>query len=169
MEKPIIKIKSIIKSLDENFLTLKISIFNPENRTLYAYAVVRRVLYDSISKELTLCLNDSHIDEKSLLSMKLKEPKILELEANLTTTMTLKVHKILKRLKSHKEIDGIERIEILNIYEASKINVEIAFNENPFYYNPKENNATQLKTWGKSICKFSQKIDIKPNDIDKKK
>lgn len=162
-------IKSITSSVDEKFLTLKIEIFNPENRTLHAYAVVRRVLYNSISRELTLCLHDSHIDENSFLSMKLKEPKMLELEANVTTTMTLKMHKILKRLKSHNETNGKAEIEILNIYKASKINIEIGYNENPFYYNPKENNSIQLKKWGKLISKFSQNIDIKPNDAIKGK
>ncbi len=82
--------------------------------------------------------------------------------------MTLKIDKVLKRLKSHLETNGKAEIEILNVYQAKKINVEIAHQDTPFYYNPKISNARQLKEWGKPISTFSQKINAESDTRNKK-
>ncbi len=38
--------------------------------------------------------------------------------------------------------------EELHISEAKEIEIEIAHQDTPFYYNPKMDNAEQLKAWG---------------------
>jgi hypothetical protein len=157
MEKPSLEIQSMAVSEDDGQVTFKVSVFNSENRTIYGYATARRILYDAATKQLTLCLHDNHVDENSLISMHMKEPRMKEFEANADTVMTLKLPKVLKRLKAFSETGGNAEIEILNINEADTVHIEIAQQDTPFYFNPKLNHARQLKEWGRAISTFTYK------------
>lgn len=143
-----------LESLSEEKKTEKIAvnlkIFNPENRTLYAYGTPRRILYDDTAKKLSIFFHDQHVDENSLIGIHLKEPKFIQLEGNKETDFKFRLPKIMKRIKGHSEGGGTE---ILNIYEADDIDIEIAHQDTPFYYNPRVNNAKQLKEWGNVIAK----------------
>jgi hypothetical protein len=165
MEKSCLNILSIDKHIDDDYLNLNVKIKNTLDRTVYSYAVVRRILYDTVKKELSLFLHDKHIMENTQLSKHLKEPKFLEYEAVSETTLKLKIHKVLKRLKSHTET-GADRLEILDVFNVEKINIEIAHQDTPFYFNPKEDNATQLKKWGKPIAVVAYNFN---KNKDKKK
>jgi hypothetical protein len=54
--------------------------------------------------------------------------------------------------------------EELRISEAKEIEIEIAHQDTPFYYNPKIDNAKQLKDWGKMVA--SARFRISPGKAD---
>lgn len=148
----------------EDKFVVRVKVFNPETRTLYAYGTVRRYLYDQATQKLTLCLHDQHIEEDSPISPHLPRPKIVPLEGNTETEIKLSLPKIINRIKSAAERGGSGPLsEKLPISEAKEIKLEIAHQDTPFYYNPKVDNAKQLKEWGQQIAEANFNVKTKPN------
>ncbi len=148
---------------EERFV-VRIKLFNPESRTIYAYKTRRRVLYDNSTRKLTICLHDNHINEDHPLAQHLTMPKFLPLEGKSENEIKLSLPKIIKRILSAGERGGSANFyQELRVAEAEEIEVEIAHQDTPFYYNPKMSNAAQLRDWGRAIVKSKFKID-KPRE-----
>jgi hypothetical protein len=65
----------------------------------------------------------------------------------------------MKRFKSAAERGGVGPIiEELRVSEANEVDLEIAYNDTPFYARPEVDEATQLKDWGRTIARATFKI-----------
>jgi hypothetical protein len=147
----------------EDRYVVRIKVFNPENRTLYAYGDARRILYDKATGKLKLNLHDQDLDENSIIAMHVKRPHFVPLEANAETEIKLSLPKVINRILSSTARGGSGPIsEQWNISEAKDIEVEIAHQDTPFYYDPKVPMARQLKDWGKAISKSTFRVDRPP-------
>jgi len=153
LKEPVIQVQSVTTGMVDGVFTIIIKIYNPDTRTLYAYASPRRFQYDQATKTLTISFHDQHIDEDSQLGKHLLEPKIITIEGKTEEEIRVKFPQGLKRLKSATETGGEAEVEEIHPEEATSITVEIAHQDTPFYYNPKNNNAAQLKHWGNVIVR----------------
>lgn len=159
MEEPKIDLKSVEAASEDDKFVLYVRIFNPEQRTVYAYATPRRILYDNASGKLTVCMHDQHIEEGSILAYHLPQPRIVSLEANAETEVRISLPKVVNRIRSAAERGPTGQLtEQLRVAEAKEVTLEIAHQDTPFYYNPKMENAKQLKEWGQAISKASFKL-----------
>lgn len=159
LDKEKIELKSSTADVDEGRFVISIKIFNPEQRTLYAYASPRRILYDNATSKLRLYLHDQHIKEDSIISRHLQQPKFVPLEGRTETEVKISLPKVVQRIRSADERGGSGPLtEQLQIFKAKEIELEIAHQDTPFYYNPKIDNARQLKEWGRTIAKAHFKL-----------
>lgn len=159
LEKEKIQLKAATADVEGESFIVSVKIFNPEQRTLYAYGSPRRILYDNATGKLTVCLHDQHIEEDSIISRHLPKPKFVSLEGDTETEVKISLPKVVKRIRSASERGGSGAlIEQLRVFEAQKIELEIAHQDTPFYYNPKIDNAKQLKEWGHTIAKANFKL-----------
>lgn len=168
LKKQAIDIHSISAAKDDEGYRLRINVFNAGSRTLYVYASPRRIQFDAVTKTIIIFFHDQHIDENSIIGRHLKEPKILPIEGNSTGEIRIKFPEVLKRIKSAHETGGDYEVEEIRAEEANTVKVEIAHQDTPFYFNPKSNNAKQLKDWGKIIAVKEFKIDDEKNDREDK-
>jgi hypothetical protein len=165
LKKEVIQIKAIKTGMEGDLFVIGIKVRNPEKRTLYAYGSPRRILYDNATGTLTLYLHDHHLskEEEELLSPHLRQPRFVPLEAGTETEIKIKLEPVLNRIRSAVERGTGPLFEELRISEAKEVKVEIAHQDTPFYYNPKMDNAKQLKEWGQKITKASFKVTpLKP-------
>jgi hypothetical protein len=159
LEKATIILRELTADTGDSDFIVRVKIFNPVKRTLYAYGNPRRILYDNATNILTLCLHDQHVEADSIISRHLPEPNFVLLEGNVETEIKIYLPKIINRIRSAAERNGQGAIsEQLQISEAKEIELEIAHQDTPFYYNPKIDNATQLKEWGRIIAKENFKL-----------
>ena len=161
LKKEIIEISSVSAGLEDEKFVLMIKINNPEDRTLYAYGSPRRVFYNNDTGKLTLQFHDRDFPEDNdHITLHLREPRIVPLEGKIETTIKVKLEPMMRRLRPSSERGNGALFEELRVSEAKEVEVEIAHQDTPFYYNPKLNNAKQLKEWGKPVTK--RKLRIKP-------
>jgi hypothetical protein len=155
-----IQLSAIKGQMEESKFVIRVKINNPENRTLYVYASPRRTFYDNTASKLTLILHDQHLttEEAEKYSPHLRQPHFVPLEANTETELVLKLNPILNRMRSATERGTGPIFEELRISEAKEIEIEIAHQDTPFYYNPNLDNAKQLKDWGQIVSKAKFKI-----------
>jgi hypothetical protein len=161
LKKETIKLKTVSANLDSGKFVVSIRVENPEDRTLYAYGSARRIVYDNATGKLTLLLHDQYMspEEDKLISPHLKQPRFVALEGRTETEVRILLEPTITRLRSATERGTGPLFEELRVSEAKEINVEIAHQDTPFYYNPREENAKQLKEWGNIISKASYKIN----------
>jgi hypothetical protein len=155
-----IELTSITGQIEDDKFAVRIKINNPEKRTLYAYGTPRRTFYDNSSGKLTLILHDQNLtaEEEEIYSPHLREPRFVPLEATSETELVLKLPPVLNRMRSATERGTGPVFEELHIAEAKEVEIEIAHQDTPFYYNPQMDNARQLKEWGKMVAKAKFKI-----------
>lgn len=159
MSKETINLRALTAEVEGEHLVVRVTIFNPEQRTLHAYREPRRILYDNATGKLTLYLHDQHVQEDSSISHHLREPRFVPLEGNTETEIKISLPKVMRRFRSVAETGGSGPItELLPVSEAKEVQLEIAHNDTPFYYNPRVNNAKQLKEWGRHIAKADFKL-----------
>ena len=166
-----IQLRSVTASLEEGKFVVKLKLFNPEDRTLYAYGSARRIFYDNATGKLTLYLHDQRLseEEEKLISPHLKQPRFVQLEGGTETEVKITLDPVLKRLRPAVERGNGPLFEELRISEAKEIEVEIAYHDTPFYYNPKITNVEQLKEWCKVISKGNFKITPLKQEREKRK
>jgi|GEM_PF-1492546 len=154
----------------EEAYVVRVKVLNPEDRTLYAYGRQRRILYDNATGKLTLCLHDQHIVEGHPIAEHLSVPPIIPLEGKTETEIKLSLPKTIDRILSAAERGGSPNFtEQLRISEAKEIQVEIAHQDTPFYYNPKVSMVKQLKEWGKAVATDRFKVaPTKPKETKEK-
>lgn len=159
LKKEALQINSVSAGLEKDKFVVKIKVNNPENRTLYAYGSPRRVFYDNASGKLTLELHDQNLpDEDHQVELHLKEPRVVPLEGKTESEIKVKLVPLMRRLRPSAERGNGALFEELRVSEAQEIEVEIAHQDTPFYYNPKLNNVKQLKEWGRSVSKAKLRI-----------
>lgn len=160
LKKETIQLKSVTTSLEDEKFAVRVKVKNQENRTLYAYGSARRIFYDNATGKLTLYLHDHHLseEEEELISPHLRQPRFVPLEARTETEVKITLNPVLNRIRSAIERGNGPLFEELRISEAKEIDIEIAYQDTPFYYNPKIANAKQLKEWGKIISKANFKV-----------
>jgi hypothetical protein len=160
LEQPKIELKSLQAVSEKDKFVLHVRVFNPEQRTVYAYATPRRILYDNNTHKLTLWMHDQHIEPDSILAYHLPQPRIVPLEAAVESEIKVSLPQVMNRIRSASERGPEGKLtEQLRIGEAQEVSLEIAHQDTPFYYNPKIENARQLKEWGSAISKATFRLD----------
>lgn len=167
LEKEVLKLDSIEEEMEDDHFLIKLKVSNSIDRTVYAYSSPRKILYDPATKTLNLILHDHDVAENSILTNHLLEPAVKQVAGNSEGEIKLKLPKVIHRIKSAAETGGGKiEVELLNIQDAENVNVEIAYQDTPFYYKPgKKNNLAQLKQWGGIISKA--KFDLKKRKKDR--
>lgn len=150
--------------VEEDRYVVRLNVHNPESRTLYAYGTARRIQYDNSTRNLRLSLHDQYVDENNVIAIHLKRPKIVPLEANADTEIKLALPQVINRLRSASERAGGPLVEKLNISEATNIDIEVAHQDTPFYYNPKVSMVKQLKQWGSAVAAATFGVKPPPGD-----
>jgi hypothetical protein len=159
LEKESIQLQSLAAHADAEKLVVKVRIHNPEDRTLYAYGTVRRYLYDAGTKRLTLCLHDGHLSEDDINSRHMPEPRMVALEQHADTELALDLPAVVHRIRGAAERQGEGPLtEDLPIAEATEIRLEVAHQDTPFYFNPAQSRATQLREWGRQVAVKTLKV-----------
>ena len=153
---------SLTAGMEKEKFVIRVKVKNPVDRTLYAYGSARRIIYNNNTGKLTLYLHDHHLSEaeEEYISPHLREPRFVPLEAESVSELKIMLDPILNNIRSAAERGSGPLFEELRIAEATDIHVEIAYQDTPFYYNPKIANAKQLKDWGKIISKANFKIPL---------
>ena len=162
-------LRSAKSEKDDDWFVVNIEVVNNADRTIYAYGSVRRLFYDNNTKKLTLYLHDQHItpEEEKIVSPHLKQPRFVPLEADTKSNIKLTISPVYNRVRTAAERGGSGPLtEELRVAEATEIEVEIASQDTPFYYNPKEDNARQLKDWGNVISKAVVKVKPAVRNVD---
>jgi hypothetical protein len=159
--KETVELRALTADVEQENLVVRLKVFNPAQRTIYAYGSARRILYDNASGRLDLYLHDQHVQEDSSIAHHLREPRFVPLEGNTETEIKISLPKVMRRFRSVAETGGSGPItELLPVSEAKEVRLEIAHNDTPFYYNPKVNNARQLKEWGRDIATADFKVKL---------
>lgn len=159
LEKESIQLQSLAAQVEPDKFVVKVQIRNPENRTLYAYGTVRRYLYDAAARRLTLCLHDGHLSDDDINSRHLPEPRMVPLEQQTDTELLLDLPKVVHRVRGAAERQGGGALtEDLPIAEAAEIRLEVAHQDTPFYFNPAQNRAAQLREWGRQVAVKTFKV-----------
>ena len=153
LKEPVIDIRSVTATQEPDGYTMLIRVYNPTDRTLHAYASPRRIQFDAATKTLSIAFHDQHIAEDSLIGKHLKEPKILVIEGKTEGEIKIRFPQTIKRIRPASETGGEPGVEEIHPETATTVSVEIAHQDTPFYYDPKTNNARQLKQWGNVIAR----------------
>jgi hypothetical protein len=159
LEKETIQLSEVKTGIEDEKMVVRVKVKNPTERTLYAYGSVRDFKYDNATGKLILYLNDHHHDEADNINkFHLPQPRIVQLEGKTTAEIKLKIAPVIKRVRPAAERGTGPMVEELRIAEAKEIEVEIAHQDVPFYYDPKKSNVRQFREWGDQIAKKSFKV-----------
>jgi hypothetical protein len=153
LEQPVIEIQDVKGRVDGERIVLDVAVRNPQARTLYAYETVRRIQYDPATRELTVSLHDHHIDADHPIAPHLLQPRFAQLEGGTVTPVTITLPRVVRRIRSAAEREGGEpMVEVLPIEQATRITIEMAHQDTPYYYNPRLDKVEQLRTWGEPVA-----------------
>jgi hypothetical protein len=160
LERETIEIHDLNANLEDDKVIVRVKVRNPTDRTLYTYGNVRNIQYDNATGKLVLALHDHrHEDDNDPNRFHLPQPKIIQIEGKTTAEIKLKIAPVIRRIKSHTERGaGGPVTEELHVAEANEIQVEIAHQDTPFYYDPKKSNLRQFKEWGRVVSTASFKV-----------
>lgn len=152
---PGIELRDISGRVDDDHIVVTVTIFNPQQRTLYAYGSPRRIAYDPDSRTMTVALHDEHIDPDHPLAPHLPQPRFVQLEGNTETDVEIVLPAISRRIRSADErAGGGPMIEEQPLVEAENAEIEMAYQDAPFYYNPRLDKAVQLRQWAGDIARL---------------
>jgi hypothetical protein len=158
-EKETLELRASTAEVEDERFVVRVKIFNPQPRTLYAYGSQRRMLYDNNTGKLTLHFHDQHVQEESSAAHHLPVPTFVPLEENKETEIVISLPKVMNRFRSAAERGGSGPLtEQLRVSEAKEVELEIAYHDTPFYYNPKDAIAKQLKEWGCTFVSVNFKL-----------
>lgn len=159
LEKETIQLKDVEAELEDGKMVVRVKVKNPLNRTIYTYGSVRQINYENATGKLTLYLHDhNQQSENSLNKFHLPQPRIVQLEGQTSAEIKLKIAPAIKRVRPAAERGDGPVVEELRVAEAKEIQVEIAHQDTPFYYDPKKSNLRQFREWGKAVSKASFKV-----------
>ena len=167
IERESIKLLSARAAVEGDDFVIRVMVKNSSSRTLYAYGSVRRALYDNATHKLSLQLHDHGYapEEENVVAPHLKQPRIVPLEGNVDTELKITLVPLMRRIRPASERGTGELFEELRVSEATVVELEVAHQDTPFYYNPKVNNLRQLQEWGKAIAKAT--LDLKRGSYGK--
>lgn len=137
---------------DDQHLIVNVEIHNPSDRTLHAYASVRKMLYDDGAKVLRLLMTDRGRSEKPFSTTFIR-PRFTSVDANGQSVITLSLPRFLTRL-APGESKVVAKLEKLPVHEAEAVEVEVAWSDKPFYLDPRSKKSVreQLIAWQKGIA-----------------
>jgi hypothetical protein len=162
LDNPVISLQEISATIRDETLEFDVAVFNPEDRTLYAYATPRRILYDPAAHALTIALHDQHIEPDHPIAPHLPQPRIEPLEEHAVTHVRFTVPRVLRRVRSGTERGGQGPVvEDLPLFEATQVTLEMAHQDVPYYYNPRLDKAAQLKEWGTQIASTTADLTLR--------
>jgi len=159
-----IQLEFATAAIEGDAFVIRVMVRNMTDRTLYAYASPRRVLYDNDTGKLTLQLHDHGYapDEEKLIEQHLKEPRIVPLEGGQQTEIKIHLVPMMRRIRPATERGNGALYEELRVSEAKEVRLEIAHQDTPFYYNPKVSNLKQLQEWGRVIATATLEVRSAP-------
>jgi hypothetical protein len=161
LEQPTIELRQVSGRVEDDRIRLEVTVFNPEDRTLYAYGSVRRIQYDAATHALTISLHDRHIDPDHPIAPHLPQPRFVQLEGRTSTTVELTLPRIVRRIRSAAERTGGEPMtEELPIAEATQVTIEMAHQDTPYYYNPRLDKPEQLRQWGDQVASTTVPLEL---------
>lgn len=163
MKKDALDIRSLkVEVVDDDQLVVRITVRNREARTVHAYSSVRRVQYDPATRTLRLCLHDGHVEEDSPVARHLKKPRFVDLKGNADSEITLSLPPVMRRLVPSAEAGGAARAEVLDLSQAEHVEVEVGFQDTPFYFNPAgPSMRAQLSTWQGAVARVRHDVSVR--------
>jgi len=161
LEEPTIEFRRVTGRLTDDQVHITVRIHNPASRTLYAYETPRRIRYDAATATIAVDLNDEHVDADHPIAPHLPQPRFLALEAGADTLLRISLPRVLSRIRSADERQGRgPLVEQYPLDQAERIALAIAVQDTPYYYNPREPMATQLRAWGAQIARTEARINL---------
>jgi hypothetical protein len=154
LEHKSIRLESAIAVVEGDEYVIMVRVTNMVPRTLYAYGSVRRASYDNDTRKLLLQLHDHGYtpEEEEVIASHMKQPRIVPLEGGTQTELKITLAPMMRRIRPANERGTGPLFEELHISEATVLELEVAHQDTPFYYNPKQNNLHQLQEWGTAIA-----------------
>jgi hypothetical protein len=150
MKKKTVEVTGVKLDARGENIRLRVKLFNHAQRTAYAYGSPRRIYYDDSTGSLTLHLHDRHVQEHP---RPVAQPGFVPLAGNAESEIRIWLPKTMKRLRGAAEREGTgPLVEELRVSEATRVCVEIAYRDTPFYHNPHGDVARQLREWGSAIA-----------------
>ena len=153
-----VRVEAISAASDERGLVVRLLLHNDADRTRYAYARPRRIGYDAASGTLRLTLHDGDVDPR--IDAHLRRPPVVELAANASTEVTVRVPAVLRRLRTRAETGGGQaQVEIIRTGQARTVAVEVGFADTPFY--PRVGDVpmgAQLREWTAGVLSASSPV-----------
>lgn len=137
---------------DGTNVIVSMEVSNPSSRTLHAYATPRKVQYDEATQSLKLYLSDRNPNPNLTGGMNVL-PGFTSVDPSGKTTITVKLPRFLSQLVPGA-VAGKAEWKRLPIHEAKNVEVEIAYNDTPFYADPRQKSghvSEQLARWGKNV------------------
>lgn len=167
LDEPRIELRNITGEVRPDGVVLTVTVFNPEDRTLYAYSSPRRIVYDAGTKTLTVSLHDHHVEPDHPIAPHLPQPRFESLEGHAQTDVPIYLPRVLRRVRdASQRTAGEPMTEELNISEATTVTVEMAHQDTPFYFNPRLEKTSQLRQWGEQVAALTSPIQLRHADPD---
>ena len=167
LEEPRIELQDITGEVRPDGIVLTVTVFNPEERTLYAYSSPRRIVYDTGTRTLTVSLHDHHVGPDHPIAPHLPQPRFESLEGRTQTDVPIYLPRVLRRIREAAErTAGEPMTEEQNISEATTVTVEMAHQDTPFYFNPRLEKTRQLRQWGDQVATLTTPIELRPAGPD---
>jgi hypothetical protein len=142
---------------DGEELVVAVDIHNSSDRTWYAIAAPRRILYDNATKVATLELFQRPPTGPIRLQAMFVRPPFEMLEPGRATKLRLIVPRVIKRLVPAAPGGSGSIVELLPIHEAESLSVEIAVADVPFYPDSRDKvhkkmERLSVREWDESLA-----------------
>lgn len=161
LEEPTVEFRRVSGRITDDHVLITARIHNPTDRTLYAYETPRRIRYDATSATITVDLNDAYLDLDHPIAPHLLQPNFLALEGGTDTLLRVRLPRVLRRVRSAQERQGQgPLVEELPLEQAQHVELAVAVQDTPFYYNPREHTVTQLRAWGAQVARTQARISL---------
>ena len=126
---------STTASVDESSIVITVELVNDSDRTLHAYQDARRVVFDEAAGVLHVGLTDRAGDDNGNPSSFVM-PNFTSVDPHGATTITVRIPRVLTRIAGASGQGGVQ-LERVAIDQAAQVLVEVAWNDTPFYPDPR--------------------------------
>lgn len=146
---------------DGQQLHLKVKARNPANRTRHVYASHRALRYDAATGILEVQMSDHGLVEpRELRNSGDMSPATVILPAFTTVDpkndaeITMMLPRTIVRPSLARSTATMMKFDVLPIYEARSVKIDLAWSESPFYLDPRRptKNREQLVEWAKGVA-----------------
>ena len=149
-----------IEPKDER-LKVAIKVTNAADRTVHAYATVRRIVYDEATHQLELDLSDEETRATPTAGT-FVFPRFKAIDPNRDGEIRLDLPRVLNRMAAG-ENQVSPTIESVPLDDVRQVDVRLAWSDTPFYDDVRDESKPvvhQLVDWKKGIARA--KIEVKP-------
>lgn len=110
-----------------------------------------------------MSLHDQHLTPDHPIAAHLPQPRFVALAGEAVTDESIAIPRVVKRIlgAGERALDG-PMVELQNVTQATSATVEIAHQDTPYYYNPREGKVEQLRRWGAHVATLTTAISIAP-------